>query len=402
MSSTILSKSTANFSLKFDYIVTLDSKPPYRKRTELFVENGVVVSIGEASKESGFIGIPPLVDAHTHLELHCLRGLVRGRPLSRWIVSMAKRRGLMVPDAVVNGVREGLLSRFLEGTFYVGEISSLGLDLGVSVDLPVKVRFYKEFIRDFNETLFPDGTGLGISPHAPYSAREKVLRNTARFSRERKIPFSIHLLETCDEKRLFSGEPSDLEKVLRNNFGVKRNFSKYGSLISYLEASGVFEAFNPSFVHLTCADYEVLQRIKECGGFAVLCPSSNLYIEGKLPPVLEMVEALGPERIGIGTDGPSSGPFQSIWDEMRLLYIELGLDPATIFKMASFGGRGAIGFGGWSLAPGSSPELVIVRSNPVMGDDDLFHFLMHVKSRDIVGYIVSGNLVWRKDLPPFW
>ncbi len=396
MSSTTYLKSTANFVLKLKYLVTFGD-PPVLEDVELVLEDGVVTSIRDGVKGCGMmLAMPPLTDAHTHLELFPLRGMVRGRPFARWALSMARKRGSLDPDAMAKGVREGIYRRFREGVFYIGEISSFGVDTGVKVDLPVRIRFFIEYIRSFDPERLPDGLDVGVSPHALYSSRSHVLREVSLYSKKYRVPFSMHLFETIDEYGLFGEGKTLMEDLVYAHFGIKRDFSSYRSPLEYLKSRSVFEAYNPSFVHLVYAEKDVISEMERCGAFAVLCPSSNLYIEGKMPPVRDIVDALGPDRIGIGTDSPASGVFQSLWDEMRMLFLLSGLDPETILRMAVVGGRRAIGYRYRPLSLGDVPELVIFSVPHGLEREELFLYSLHLKGDDILGYTNRGKLVCSK------
>ena len=385
MSFTTSLRFTPSFSKKVRFL--LDPLKGIRENVEVFVEYGVLVSLKE-----GIVGpqdlllLPPLTDAHTHMELEGLRGRVGRKRLFRWILDLVGKR-----EPYPDGIRDALYRRFFEGVLYIGEISSLGIDRGVSVSIPARIRFYLEFIRDFEE---PEvGNDIGVSPHAVYSSSEEVFKKVCRFSREKKIPFTMHLLEAWEEETAFKGKMGELEELYRF-FGVKRTFP-YSSLEEYLEKQGAFAAYNPSFVHLTYAREKLFERIASIGGYAVVCPSSNLFIERRLPPLPSMLEVMGPERIGIGCDSIASGITGSLWEEMRILYLFFDLDPMDVIKMAVVGGRRAVGYRYWGFSEDEPFEGVFIKIPPSLGRDEIGVFLMTVKEEDVVGIATERGVLWK-------
>ena len=385
---------TTSFILRLKYLLDPCKINEPLEDVEIEVSDGILVSLKKGIKGGlDIIAIPPLTDAHTHMELSPLKGAVRREKLFGWIIDLARKSFFLGDDEIVEGVRDSIYSRFWEGVLYIGEISSRRLDLGVSVDIPVNIRFFLEFIRSFEGVLEKDN--IGLSPHAIYSSREDIIKEVAFCSRERKLPFTIHYLESYEEERLFKEGSRELDWFY-SFFHIERDFSRYSSSIEMLERLGVFDSYNPSFVHLTYGNRDVFEKIKESNGYGILCPSSNLFIEGKLPPVREMLDILGSSRIGIGTDSPASGLFQSVWDEMRILYLNLNLDPADILKMAVVGGRLAIGYDFPCISEGKGIELVLVKLPGSVGKKDILNYLMTVKEKDIVGIVTRKGLIWKK------
>ena len=384
MFSTTSLKFTPSFSKKVRFL--LDPLKGVKENVEVLVENGVLVSLKDGVVGSqDLLLLPPLTDAHTHMELECLRGRIGRKRLFRWILDLVKKR-----EVSPEGVRNALYRRFFEGVLYIGEISSLGIDREVSVSVPLKVRFYLEFIRSFEEPEVK--SNIGVSPHAIYSSSEEVFKRVCLFSKEKRIPFTMHLLEAWEEETIFKGDMGDLEELYRF-FGVKRAFP-YSSLEEYLERQGAFKSYNPSFVHLTYAKEKLLEKIASTGGYAVVCPSSNLFIEKKLPPLKSMLEIIGPERIGIGCDSIASGIAGSLWEEMRILYLFFDLDPMDVIKMAVVGGRRAVGYEYWGFSEGRPFEGIFIKIPPSLERDELGVFLMTVKGEDVVGIATEEGVLW--------
>ncbi|OGQ93531.1 MAG: hypothetical protein A2464_00145 [Deltaproteobacteria bacterium RIFOXYC2_FULL_48_10] len=95
-------------------------------------------------------------------------------------------------------------------------------------------------------------------------------------------------------------------------------------------------------VHLlqvTPKDMDILARsqVKVC-----VCPRSNHNLHGRLPDIERMI--LKGIRPALGTDSLASCDSLNIWDEMAFIAKHYpGLDPRTLFSMATHNGAKALG-----------------------------------------------------------
>jgi aminodeoxyfutalosine deaminase len=112
-------------------------------------------------------------------------------------------------------------------------------------------------------------------------------------------------------------------------------------------------------VHLTDARPEELARVAAAGSPVVLCPRSNLHIELKLPPLLDILAA--GIRPGLGTDSLASNASLDPLAEARALSQRFpSVPPATLLAMATGWGADALGFSKLlgRLEPGLFPGLL--------------------------------------------
>jgi cytosine/adenosine deaminase-related metal-dependent hydrolase len=107
----------------------------------------------------------------------------------------------------------------------------------------------------------------------------------------------------------------------------------------------------------------------------VLCPRSNLFIELKLPPLYDILEA--GLRPGLGTDSLASNTTLDVLAEAAALSDRFPtVDRGVLVSMATWYGAQALGLEDrvGALAPGLSPGLLSVElANPVA--DPLRHIL---------------------------
>jgi cytosine/adenosine deaminase-related metal-dependent hydrolase len=131
-------------------------------------------------------------------------------------------------------------------------------------------------------------------------------------------------------------------------------------------------------VHLTDAREEELRAVAVSGASAVLCPRSNLYIEGKLPPLLA-ARAAG-VLAALGTDSLASNASLDVLAEARALADRFpGVPARELVAMATWNGARALGREDLGrIAKGARPGIVAVDGDP--GDDPSAFLLRNVKA----------------------
>ena len=155
------------------------------------------------------IVLPGLVNAHCHLDYTDMAGaLPPPKTFTDWIAAiLAAKSGWSYSDYARSWVR-GAQQLLNSGTTTVGDIEAMP-DLLPEVweTTPLRVfsflemtgikskRAPKEILEEAMakiDSLKHRRHRAALSPHAPYSTQSELLRLTARISRRRKIPASIH------------------------------------------------------------------------------------------------------------------------------------------------------------------------------------------------------------------
>jgi cytosine/adenosine deaminase-related metal-dependent hydrolase len=133
--------------------------------------------------------LPGLVNAHTHLDLSGLRGLVPpAADFTRWLRSVVSHRRTRSPEQVEADVRAGLEECLQSGTTLIGDISAAGCSWNLLVSSSVRAIVFHELLglpsdraaaaansaRDWlDRHLATETCRPGLSPHAPYSVRPR-------------------------------------------------------------------------------------------------------------------------------------------------------------------------------------------------------------------------------------
>jgi cytosine/adenosine deaminase-related metal-dependent hydrolase len=134
-------------------------------------------------------------------------------------------------------------------------------------------------------------------------------------------------------------------------------------------------------VHLTDVRSAELDRVAASGAPVVLCPRSNLFIEVKLPPLLEML------KVGIvpalGTDSLASNASLDLLAEARALGDRFpSVGKRTLLRMATSAGAHALGRPDLGrLAKGCRPGVVAVLGAVGSTDDPCAFVLRQPASR---------------------
>ncbi|WP_456455710.1 amidohydrolase family protein [Thermovibrio sp.] len=307
--------------LKASWIITKEIEPV--KNGFVVIEKGKVKEIRTRKPEGQFkeyvklkgVLLPPLVNAHTHLELSKFNFSPElCNDFFSWLLSIIGKRSLLSLEELKEAVKEGIRESRKSGTYYIGDISSFG----VSPKVKVKgIKAFREFIgKDFN----PQKWEVPLSAHAVYSVSFKALKEIARVSRERGEVFQIHLGESEQEERFVKCLPNRFEGEIYKLLKRKRYERVCAdNLTDYLKKAGALNE-NLIAVHCTNLSPKELEELKRANSGIVLCPKSNCHLKVGFPKVEELI---GYDKVALGTDGLSTNNSLSVLSELRTLYYKL-------------------------------------------------------------------------------
>jgi aminodeoxyfutalosine deaminase len=316
---------------------TIDTKGKLAESGSLEYYNGIIV--------------PGFVNAHCHLELSYMKGLVdkaNGLPDFLWKLSQNRRSRPENLSEIISSADQEMRD---EGIVAVGDISnddfsfetkrnsSVYYHTLIEVYWPDSNRATEVFSKADNLFKILDGWKMpsSIVPHTPYSVSpqlfEKVLQHANKFKRL----FSIHNQETKSENELFyfhSGAMCELfKKIGATMEDIKiTGKSSLQSVMSYFpNHQNILLVHN---IYTEQNDIDIAKSsLKKL--FWVLCPNSNIIIENRLPDIDLFVR--NNLNLAIGTDSYSSNTKLSVLDELKtisshypLLSLELLLKWATI------------------------------------------------------------------------
>ncbi|MBU1168109.1 MAG: amidohydrolase family protein [Proteobacteria bacterium] len=311
--------------------------------------------------------MPPLVNAHTHLELSALKGrLTLDKGFEVWVKDLLSLREKTGRDGLLEGFNQGIRELTDSGTLVVGDISAMGIGdtiLGESVLSGIVFREYLgNIIPEIPMDEINGGFVVALAGHAPHTSSPELLKSLKNRCRKRGLPFSIHLGESREEMEFITTGKGSWADFLTYR-GI--DFSSWGipcqSPVKHLAQLGLLDE-KTLCVHVIHADDDDIHLLSQTKSPVCLCPRSNHLLHNTLASV-EKMQANG-LLLCLGTDSLASTPSLSIRDEMKFIAHHVsGIEPKDIFRMATENGARALGLGETfgRLEPGMSGALIHVR-----------------------------------------
>lgn len=314
---------------------------------------------------------PGLVNAHTHLTLTALAGVVAPQPFEQWLPKLvAALKPWEIADHEASGIvgaeqclRAGVtvVGDIAYGAAEVARASAAGLGgvyywelLGLSAEQIDEQLAYLRFPGAPNE--FGERVVCGLSPHSPYTSGPALLQGVHRKAGALHAPSAIHVAESSAEVELLARGTGPLADVARR---TARGFSAPGaSTTRYLADLGVLDGITA--VHLCHTNADDLEALARHVRGAVTCPRSNRYLDNP-PPSVERLLAAG-VKMGVGTDSSASNTDLDLMEEVRAVAkMEPTLRSTALLHMATQGGADAIGVGDrfGSLSVGNLADLAV-------------------------------------------
>jgi 5-methylthioadenosine/S-adenosylhomocysteine deaminase len=356
--------------------------------------------------------LPGLVNAHAHVPMSLLRGLVDDLRLDVWLFGymLPVEREFVGPEFCHWGtllscaelIRSGVTC-FADMYYYEHEVARAVAEVGMrAICAETVMKWPTPDAESYDEGLAAcrafieawKGHPLvtpAVGPHAPESSTPELLRDAARMAIEYGVPLLIHIAETAggaeDASELY-GVPS--VEALRN----------YGVLDAQVLAAHC--------VHLRPGEREILA---EYGVGVAHNPTSNLKLASGLADLVGLLDE--GIAVGIGTDGQASNNDQDMFEETRLAALlpkGTTLDPTVVparqaFGLATIGGARALGLDQiiGSLEVGKRADIAVVELNRVhnvphfdLSPDSVYAQLVYAaKANDVRHVLVDGRWLMR-------
>ena len=351
----------------------------------------------------GCVITPGLVNAHTHLTLTALGGVVPPTRFDAWLPRLVAALGPWdIADHEASGV-VGAEESLASGVTVVGDIAYGAAEVASATRAGLGGAYYWELLGIQSEALaerlaylrypkdreaFGPRVVCGLSPHSPYTSGPGLLRAVHAAALELAVPFAIHVAESAAEHELMHlGTGALAGTADRTAFG----FAVPGvSTVAYLDRLGVLGG--AAAVHCCRLEPGDIELLSAASAGVVTCPRSNRYLDN--PPALVAPLLAAGIRVGIGTDSSASNADLDLLAEIRALHVaEPDIDAETLLRVATSDGAAAIGvddrFG--SLAPGLQADLAIFAVGPT---DAPAEALVARGGRASVRAVMSGGQ-WR-------
>lgn len=329
------------------------------------------IEAGERVQNIGEYLIPGLVNAHTHLELSHLKYEIReesGMAGFAWEVVKSRGREQDFPYEK----RQKAMSRALRwaweaGVQGFGDIANDDSSSHLKKEWKEDLRFHTfvellglngkmaDAIVQRGRELMGKFEQASLTLHAPYSVSprlKELLYQTGG-------PFSIHLLESKEEKEVFEkGEGAMV------NFFMKLGIDFIGmenrDPQDYL-LEGFPEGTRTLWVHLKeASSHQLAQLAGLDNSWFCLCPRSNVFIHGDGPDLHKFLP--WSERICLGTDSLASNYDLNTWEEVRWIKERYPALPFhALIRWATYNGARALGFDDLGdFKKGNKPGVLVV------------------------------------------
>ncbi len=318
--------------------------------------------------------IPGFVNAHCHLELSHLLGVVpRSTGLPSFLSAVINERGNH-ESKLEAAMEEADKMMYDNGIQAVGDHVNSAVTAKIKENSPIKYHTFVEVMATNKEDVVTridnakeiefhfDYKHSSITPHAPYSGSKFLFKTLKKAISEDNI-ISIHNQESDEENKLFRYKKGEFLEFFKKMDMVMEDFRAQArnSLQSFLP-------YIPSknkliLVHNTYTSIKDLDFVDRMGRsvYFCFCPKANLYIEDKIPKIDNFL--LGGHDIVIGTDSLASNDTLDILEELKVIHQEFpDLDFNETIKWATLNGAKALNLESelGSLEVGKKPGLVLL------------------------------------------
>ncbi|HET9132563.1 MAG TPA: amidohydrolase family protein, partial [Terriglobia bacterium] len=206
-----------------DWICPATSKPIYNGA--IAIEGNRITHIGTAREIAGtqrvqYPGcaiIPGFVNAHAHLELTILRGLLENIPFLQWIQRLTQiKYQHLTRDDLKLSAQLGAVEMLQAGVTTVAEVMDVGTGWEAMLEFGIQGIAYQEVFGPAESVVgesMKDLVGkvdryrsdtsatmkIGVSPHAPYTVSRPLYESVRDYARKEHLRMTAHVGESRDE-----------------------------------------------------------------------------------------------------------------------------------------------------------------------------------------------------------
>ena len=192
-----------------------------------------------------------------------------------------------------------------------------------------------------------------VAPHAPYTNSAESLKQAFNLAEKYAVPFSLHVSEMTFEMEHYQSEYGQTPVQYLNDLGILNERTLAAHCIFATEAD--------------------IALMKEKNVAVAHCIGANTKSAKGIAPVQAMLDA--GLRVGLGTDGPSSGNTLDLFSQMKMvayfhktaLKNRAAFPTREIVRLATIGGAEALGMADkiGSLEPGKQADITLIETDSV-------------------------------------
>jgi cytosine/adenosine deaminase-related metal-dependent hydrolase len=333
---------------------------------------GEILDLGEQ------ILLPGLINAHCHLDYTMLRGKIpRQQSFSDWISAINAHKAALQPEDYLTAIADGLAEAQNFGTTALVNLEAFPELLPrvqrpplrtwwcaemIDIRRPVPVREVTEHLCGWFQSHPEWLGGIGLAPHAPYTASARLYSEVSAVARERDLLLTTHLAESDEEMQMFRDATGPAFAFLKSIGRPMDDCGHETPLSSLMRQQELEEKWLIAHLNeLTDSDFTLLAQ---CRKFHIAhCPRSHTFF-GHAPFELRKLRRLG-FNICLGTDSLASNLSLNLFAEMRELRDkEPWISPRELLMMITINAAHAIGQAGalGMISPGFQADLIAVPS----------------------------------------
>ncbi len=390
------------------YIVTQDSKRKILENADVLAEGGLISKIGKGIRAgrgdeiidcSNKIVVPGLVNTHTHLGMHSLRGADDETELFDWLKGIGEAEKKLTAKQVGENTLAGLKEAVRFGTTTIYDSYKFPerrleafREMGVRGVLSSTVTDEKTFMASakFLDSMKNKG-GLvhgAIAANAVYSCSGEILRKVIDYSERNSLLRRIHVGETRKDR-----------------FDT---LQKHGKLaVEYLDSIG-FLGGRCLLVHCIWITKGEIRKIANAGAKVSHNPVSNMKLaSGGVMPLHEMLQE--GITVGLGTDSVASNNNLDLFEEMKmcaLLHRHHKWDPKAVtaqqaLDMATVSGAKCLGIEKvGAIEEGNCADIITldIAENLLPVNDVVSNIVFAAQGPNVNDVIIDGKIVLRDGL----
>ena len=359
--------------LRARVVVTMDGPP---------IENGAVVISGDrvldvgkfpevsgrhAGEEIVDLGeqalLPGLINAHCHLDYTCLRGKIPPqKSFANWIRAINAEKAKLSEQDYLASIADGFAEAKRFGTTTIANLTAFP-ELIPQVNPPIRTWWFAELIDVRNPNRTSDlvelaidamkrardsGGGIGLAPHALFTASANLYRRCEEIARCENILLTTHLAEAREEMSMFHDASGPLYEFLKSigrdmsDCGHETPFAWFAKIAGAPAGRTLITEWIVAHLNeLAESDFELLEE-STSKLHVVHSPRSHAYFGHSRFP-FERLRSLG-FNICLGTDSLASNEDLSLFAEMRAFQrSEPAFSPKEVLEMVT--GNAALALG---------------------------------------------------------
>ncbi|MDA7952139.1 MAG: amidohydrolase family protein [Pirellulaceae bacterium] len=310
--------------------------------------------------------LPAFLNTHTHLEFSSLSKPLGkpGNDFPSWISEIAKhkkKQGESLLTSKGEATEQGVNETLKAGISTVGETMTTPYDLNWYAHSPLRATLFFEMLAlspEKGDTLLGQAKdlakrfsafspfsnlSLGLSPHAPYSVSQSLVKKITSLAKEERLPLMIHLAETEEELELLATHGGIFREFLEKiEFWTPAGFPKESRPLDYLEI--IAQANTPTLIahgnYLAKDDWNFLAEHPTMS--VVYCPRTHAYFGHKEYPLREMLARK--INVTLGTDSRASSPDLNLFADLKLVARQFpDILPSSLLSLVTTNAARALG-----------------------------------------------------------